>query len=54
MDVYKHITINPHLEKLEKVLTNMEEEDKEYYLHSIVPVTEYQWVLVFTKWLYEE
>ena len=49
MNIYKHIVFNPHITNIEGVI-NLMGGHSVYSLHSVLPVTEYEWVAVFEAW----
>lgn len=49
MNVYNHIVFNPHLETIAGVLARLGG-NPIWYLHHVVPITEYEWVAVFEAW----
>ena len=49
MKEYKHICFNPHLQDLEDVIKEMEKEDNQFKLDSVVAVSEFQWITIFAK-----
>ena len=50
MNIYKHIVFNPKLgvSPLSQLLSKFDQ--SVWALHSIVPVTEYEWVAIFEAW----
>ena len=55
MDIYKHFVYNPHLISISAVIANFEiNESNEWCFERCQPVTEYEWVAIFRKWVYEE
>lgn len=50
--IYKHVVYNPHLSNLDIELSRFL--GSEWQLSHVVPVTQYEWVIVMGKEVYEE
>lgn len=52
MDIYKHIVYNPKLRNIESVIKEAQKNDDEWCFERTQPITEYEWVAIFRKWVY--
>ena len=49
--IYKHIVYNPHMRNIDAVINQAQEDGKDWQFSHAQPVTEYEWVAVFEKWI---
>lgn len=54
MDIYKHIVYNPHQRSINAVIVEAQEESEEWQFSHSQPVTEWEWVAVFSRWVQED
>lgn len=49
--IYKHIVYNPHMRNIDAVINQAQGDGKDWQFSHAQPVTEYEWVAVFEKWI---
>lgn len=52
MNHYKHIIYNPNFRSIEAVIKEAEKDSPYWQFVRSQPVTEYEWVAIFEKWIY--
>jgi len=55
--IYKHLVYNPHMKSIHAVIQEAQDEKNlnsglEWQFVRSQPVTEYEWVAIFEKWVY--
>ena len=55
--IYKHMVYNPHMKNIQAVIQEAQDEENlnsglEWQFVRTRPVTEYEWVAIFEKWVY--
>ena len=54
MEIIKHIKYNPHMRMIEGVIDEAQEESSEWKFEHSQPVTEYEWIAIFSRWVQED
>ena len=54
MEIYKHIKYNPNMRDIEGVIDEAQKESNEWKFEHSQPITNYEWIAIFSRWVQED